>query len=58
MRPTFAALLLQLAALTQSPSTFTQTGRMVVARYQHTATLLNDGRVLIAGGDSSYGLSP
>jgi hypothetical protein len=55
MRPALAALLLPFTALAQLPGTFAQTGRMAVARYQHTATLLNDGRVLIAGGDSSYG---
>jgi hypothetical protein len=35
---------------TASPTGFSPTGSLADARYSHTATLLSDGRVLIAGG--------
>jgi Kelch motif len=36
----------------QAVGTFTDTGYMAASRYGHTATLLQEGRVLIAGGHS------
>jgi hypothetical protein len=40
------------ATLTARPSGFVLTGSPNTARYEHTATLLNNGMVLIAGGEN------
>ena len=34
---------------------WTASARLVPGRYNHTATLLRNGRVLVSGGNSSYG---
>jgi len=39
-----------------APGAFTATGSLNTARGEHTATLLNNGMVLIAGGTTSNGL--
>jgi hypothetical protein len=42
------------ATVTVVPSGFFQTGSMTTPRFSHTATLLNTGKALIAGGVASY----
>jgi hypothetical protein len=58
MKAVFAVLILLGVAQAQSPGAFSAVGSLTTARCFHTAILLLDGRVLIAGGQNGASADP
>src|SRR5437879_3142062 len=54
----FVASVLSAAALAQADTLFSPTGSLATTRYTHTATRLQNGKVLIAGGYNTNTSSP
>src|SRR5580700_3173359 len=55
-RLTVLLCVIAVSGYAQSPGTFTTTGSMTTVRDDHTATLLTNGKVLIAGGTDNFSI--